>query len=89
MRELEILTKVNHDFIIKAFETIVTDEVTILITKLYECDLLQYVRKNGALREGPGRRIMRELFLAMQYLHEVMDIGNFLHGAIFQPTQKF
>ena len=43
-REIDIVTKVNHPNVAKVYECFNIGPSTIILSELYECDLLQYIQ---------------------------------------------
>jgi len=70
-REIDIVTKVNHPNVAKVYECFNIGPSTIILSELYECDLLQYIQARGALNERVARRLLSELCAAIQYLHDL------------------
>jgi len=70
-REIDIVTKVNHSNVAKVYECFSIGPSTIILSELYECDLLQYVQARGAINERVARRLLLELCAAIQYLHDL------------------
>ncbi|KAM3139557.1 hypothetical protein pb186bvf_008393 [Paramecium bursaria] len=71
-RELEIMTQLDHPNIIKVFEEY-EDEMYYHFVMEY-CsggELLERVVQSGYLKEDNTRDIMRQLFSAIQYVHEM------------------
>ncbi|XP_050528128.1 testis-specific serine/threonine-protein kinase 2-like [Daktulosphaira vitifoliae] len=73
-RELDILRKINHPYIIYT-HSILQRKAVLFIFMAYagKGELLQYVIKEGPLKENRARVWFRQLVLALQYLH-TMDI---------------
>jgi len=69
-REIDIVQKVNHPNIVKVYQVLTIDQSTVIVCKLCECDLLQYLQMRGAVSERVGRRLLLELIDAVQYLHD-------------------
>jgi len=69
-REIQIVKHVSHPNIVKVYQVLTIDQSTIIVCKLCECDLLQYLQTRGAISERVGRRLILELVDAVQYLHQ-------------------
>ena len=73
LREAMIMKKINHENVIKLYETLKYDCVYCLVTELVKGgDLRSYVhhQKNKKLTEGRARSFFRQLLSAVQHLHE-------------------
>ncbi|XP_050436843.1 testis-specific serine/threonine-protein kinase 3-like [Adelges cooleyi] len=73
-RELDILRKINHPYIIYT-HSILQRKAVLFVFMAYagKGELLQYIIREGPLKEGQTRVWFRQLALAIQYLH-TMDI---------------
>lgn len=71
-RELEILKKISHPFIIKT-HSIMETETSIFIFMRYaeKGDLLDYVKKNGAVKEKIANVWFYQMVSAINYLHSL------------------
>jgi len=69
-REINIVQKVNHPNIVKVYQVLAIEQSTLIVCKLCECDLLQYLQTRGAVSERVARRLLLELTAAVQYLHD-------------------
>ena len=77
MKEIEILKKLNHPYIIKLYEYYVTDDSIFLINELCdEGDLHGKIRKLGKFPEFIVKIIMLQVFKALIYLNE----KRIIHG---------
>ena len=77
MKEIEILKKINHPYIIKLYEYYVTDDSIFLINELCEeGDLHGKMRKIGRFPEFIVKIIMLQIFKALMYLNE----KRIIHG---------
>ena len=77
MKEIEILKKLNHPYIIKLYEYYVTDDSIFLINELCEeGDLHGKMRKIGRFPEFIVKIIMLQIFKALMYLNE----KRIIHG---------
>jgi serine/threonine protein kinase len=70
-KELEILQRLDHPGIVRMHHCIDLPEQTWIIMDLADGgDLLDYVMKRTKLSESDTKLLMRQVVLAMQYLHE-------------------
>ncbi|KAJ9591945.1 hypothetical protein L9F63_001547 [Diploptera punctata] len=75
-RELDILVKVNHPHIVYVHSIFQhRSKYYIFLRYAENGDLLDFVLKNGAVAESQARVWLRQLALAVQYLHE-MEIAH-------------
>lgn len=75
-RELEIYVHLDHPNIIKCHETIELINRTYIFMELAEGgDLLDYIKKRGALANNIARRMFNELAQAIKYCH-AMQIAH-------------
>ena len=71
-RELDVLTKLNHKDIIRAYEIInLGTKVYISLEWAGHGDLLQYVRLKGCLKESECKKMFGELLNAIEYIHSL------------------
>ena len=73
-RELEIVQKVKHPNVARVFEVLSIGQSRLILSQLYECDLLQYIEKRGCVTERVARRLLLEIASAVVYLHD-LNIG--------------
>ena len=77
MKEIEILKKINHPYIIKLYEYYVTKDSIFLINELCdEGDLHGKIKKLGIFPEFIVKIIMLQVFKALLYLNE----KSIIHG---------
>ncbi|XP_018332598.1 testis-specific serine/threonine-protein kinase 1 [Agrilus planipennis] len=75
-RELEILIKLNHPHIIHVHSIFQRKTKYFIFMRYAENgDLLEYILKKGVIPEGQARVWLRQIALALQYLHE-MEIAH-------------
>ncbi|XP_045675739.1 testis-specific serine/threonine-protein kinase 1-like [Phyllostomus hastatus] len=74
-REIEILTVLNHRFIIKTYEIFETSDgkIYIVMELGVQGDLLEFIKTRGALHEDDARKKFHQLSSAVKYCHD-MDI---------------
>jgi serine/threonine protein kinase len=71
VRELALIRKMDHPFIVKLFEEITTPDFTYLVQELAGCDsLFDYIVAHGHLSESDARRYFIQLISALEYLHD-------------------
>ncbi|XP_068127691.1 testis-specific serine/threonine-protein kinase 1-like [Hyperolius riggenbachi] len=71
-RELEILTKVSHNSIIKTLEIFEkpNKKVYIIMELCVQGDLLEFIKSKGALSEETSRKLFRQIIIAVKYCHD-------------------
>ncbi|CAG9316609.1 unnamed protein product [Blepharisma stoltei] len=71
-RETRILSKLNHEFIVKLHETVETPSTINLVQEFVDgCSLHDYIRKmpGRKLQEDEAKRIFKEIMQAVCYFH--------------------
>lgn len=69
-REIKVLKRLRHPRVITLIEVIETNTRMYIITDLAESgDLLEYIRKNGAMSEATAKNMFRQLVLGISYVH--------------------
>ena len=76
-RELAIARQVDHNNIAKLHQAFMVGRSAVMVSQLYECDLLQYLQQRGAVSERVARRLLREICSAVAYLHD-LNIGKLI-----------
>lgn len=75
-RELDILVRVNHPHIIHIHSIFQRKSKYFIFMRMAENgDLLEFILKKGPVTEAQGRVWVRQIALAIQYLHE-MDVAH-------------
>jgi len=67
------LYEINHPNLLKFYETIFTEDSVYIVTELLECvNIANYMKTHGLKRieESSLRGIVRQIFLAFEYLHK-------------------
>lgn len=89
-RELEVLIKVNHPHIIHIHSVFQKRAKYYIFMRYAENgDLLEYIMKNGAISEGQTRFWVRQIALAVQYLHSIDIVHRDLKCENILITSKF
>lgn len=71
-RELDILTKLNHPHIVHLHNIFMRKAKYLIFMRFAENgDLLEFILKKGAVSEAQSRVWLRQISLALQYLHEM------------------
>ena len=69
-REIKVLKRLRHPRVITLIEVIETNTRMYIITDLAESgDLLEHIRKNGAMSEATAKHLFRQLLLGISYVH--------------------
>ncbi|KAL8574461.1 hypothetical protein ACOMHN_041230 [Nucella lapillus] len=72
-RELAICLRLNHRHIMGVQEIIQTSQLVCVIMELAERgDLLEHIKRNGAILDFDAKRMFRQISEAVSYLHEHM-----------------
>ncbi|XP_055626283.1 testis-specific serine/threonine-protein kinase 3-like [Toxorhynchites rutilus septentrionalis] len=75
-RELSVLMKVRHPYIIKIHSIFKRERmVFIFMTYAERGDLLRFINENGPIKENQTKRWFAQLVYALQYLHAI-DIAH-------------
>ncbi|XP_065840243.1 testis-specific serine/threonine-protein kinase 3-like [Oscarella lobularis] len=70
-REMEVLSQLQHQHIIKLHEILETEQKVYFVMDVAEGgDLLDYINNRGYLSEDESRRVLRQTVLAVQHCHE-------------------
>lgn len=79
LNETNILKSLNHNNIIKLYETFETEAYIFIIMEYISCgDLLAFVRKRGKLSENVCKFLFRQIIEAIHYMHSM----NIIHRDI-------
>uniref|UniRef100_A0A673SQS1 non-specific serine/threonine protein kinase n=2 Tax=Suricata suricatta TaxID=37032 RepID=A0A673SQS1_SURSU len=72
-REIEILPRLNHRFIVKTYEIFETSDgrVYIVMELAVQGDLLQFIKTRGALPQDDARDKFHQLSSAIKYCHDL------------------
>uniref|UniRef100_A0A8D0BY95 non-specific serine/threonine protein kinase n=1 Tax=Salvator merianae TaxID=96440 RepID=A0A8D0BY95_SALMN len=72
-REIEMLARVKHYAIIKTYEIFETSDGKVyIVTELgVQGDLLEFIKKRGAIPEDVARKMFHQLASAIKYCHEL------------------
>ena len=69
-REIKVLKRLRHPHVVTLIEVIETNTRMYIITNLAESgDLLEYIRKNGAIPEETAKNLFRQLVVGISYVH--------------------
>ncbi|XP_058957175.2 testis-specific serine/threonine-protein kinase 4-like [Pocillopora verrucosa] len=69
-REIKVLKKLHHPHVLSLIEVIETNTRMYIITDLAESgDLLEFIRKNGAVAEAQAKQLFKQLVLGITYVH--------------------
>ena len=69
-REIKVLKRLHHPHVITLIEVIETNTRMYIITDLAESgDLLEFIRKNGAIPETTVKHLFRQLVTGIAYVH--------------------
>ena len=69
-REIKVLKRLRHPHVVTLIEVIETNTRMYIITNLAESgDLLEYIRKNGAIPEATAKQLFRQLVIGISYVH--------------------
>lgn len=69
-REIKVLKRLRHPHVITLIEVIETNTRMYIITDLAESgDLLEYIRKNGAMPEATAKHLFKQLVVGISYVH--------------------
>ncbi|XP_043910863.1 testis-specific serine/threonine-protein kinase 1-like [Protopterus annectens] len=72
-RELEILTAVNHNNIVKTYEIFESSngKIYIIMELAVQGSLLEYIQSRDALPEDMARKMFHQLTMAIKYCHDI------------------
>ncbi|XP_034954551.1 testis-specific serine/threonine-protein kinase 1-like [Zootoca vivipara] len=72
-REIEMLARVKHHAIIKTYEIFETSDGKVyIVTELgVQGDLLEFIKRRGAIPEDVARKMFHQLASAIKYCHEL------------------
>ncbi len=77
MREIAILKKLDHPFIAKLFEVIITDSFIFIVLEFAENgSVLDHITNHGPLSEAAAKRMFTQLMSALDYIHEVCHVAH-------------
>lgn len=70
-REIEVLQRVRHKFVVEITEILATNDGRIFIVMEYaqHGDLLRHIQQNGAIDEERSRYLFKQLIKSVEYLH--------------------
>lgn len=69
-REIKVLKRLRHPHVISLIEVIETNTRMYIITDLAESgDLLEYIRKYGAVPEATAKQLFKQLLIGINYVH--------------------
>lgn len=69
-REIKVLKRLRHPHVVTLIEVIETNTRMYIITNLAESgDLLEHIRKNGAIPEPTARNLFKQLVVGISYVH--------------------
>lgn len=70
-REIEVLQRVRHKFVVEITEILATNDGRIFIVMEYaqHGDLLRHIQQNGAIDEDRSRYLFKQLIKSVEYLH--------------------
>lgn len=69
-REIKVLKRLRHPHVISLIEVIETNTRMYIITDLAESgDLLEYIRKYGAMPEATAKNLFQQLVVGITYVH--------------------
>ncbi|KAK3860200.1 hypothetical protein Pcinc_017630 [Petrolisthes cinctipes] len=71
LREIEILKKLRHPYIIRLYQVMETERMIYLVTEYASCgELFDYVASHGKMREGEARTKFMQIVAALRYCHK-------------------
>lgn len=74
-REVNILKRINHPFLVTLFDMFENEDSFFIVTEyMSNGNLFQYITNNGRLNETQARKIFTQLVLAIEYLHNSKKI---------------
>ncbi|XP_050686074.1 serine/threonine-protein kinase SIK2-like isoform X4 [Eriocheir sinensis] len=70
LREIEILKKLRHPYIIRLYQVMETERMIYLVTEYASCgELFDYVATHGKMREREARTKFMQIVAALRYCH--------------------
>ncbi|XP_069959168.1 serine/threonine-protein kinase SIK3 homolog isoform X2 [Cherax quadricarinatus] len=71
LREIEILKKLRHPYIIRLYQVMETERMIYLVTEYASCgELFDYVATHGKMREREARTKFMQIVAALRYCHK-------------------
>ncbi|KAG8189818.1 hypothetical protein JTE90_026121 [Oedothorax gibbosus] len=70
-REIEVLSKVKHENIIKVYKIFNYKDRVYIFMELAQNDLLNYVKERDRIPEKEARNLFRQIVSALKYLHSI------------------
>ena len=68
--EIEVLSKLKHNFINKILDTFETDEYIFIFMEYICGDLLTFIRKRNKLPEKICKMLFKQIIIALKYIHK-------------------
>jgi serine/threonine protein kinase len=77
IREINLIKEMDHPFISKLFDLIITARYACLVMEYAENgSVLEFINEHGRLSEVSARRYFSQLLSALEYLHEVRKVAH-------------
>ncbi|XP_069163626.1 serine/threonine-protein kinase SIK3 isoform X7 [Procambarus clarkii] len=71
LREIEILKKLRHPYIIRLYQVMETERMIYLVTEYASCgELFDFVASKGKMNEGDARTKFMQIVAALRYCHK-------------------